>query len=526
MNIVDKDEEFLRIDQLPRRETSSFDQYADYLHSRFRREGSSASLRPMQIRAICDLWEAGGGLVALGVGHGKTLVSFLIASMFDECKRPCLIVPASLVDKTRRDLVEYRKNWHIRDIKIISYHDLSLSHKVESFYSYNPDMVICDEVHNVKDKSAGRTKRLLQYMDIVKPIFVGLSGTVVKRSLRDFAHLLQWGLHENSPLPLRWRTLETWSNCVDPSSRVWTKAGALGRDISEAREYVGKRLRDTAGFITASDVSCSSSLLLRKTNISVNDTVKQALSTLDSLWITPDGIDCEGPLEVARYKNQLSHGFYYRWKYPAPKPWLQARKEWSKFVRDSLSGSSSYFTEFEVANACRFKKLEDSVYNTWKAVKDSFQPTIEAVWLDKSIAEYCASWSHKNKGLVWVQHQEFGKELDRMGLPYFGQDSSEDLLSFVTSAKPCALSYHSHREGKNLQMYDKSLVFPTPDAAALEQLIGRTHRQGQESDEVQIDFLLTTPFAKETLDKALDCALYLEKTSGSPQRLKFGSWLN
>jgi hypothetical protein len=62
------------------------------------------------------------------------------------------------------------------------------------------------------------------------------------------------------------------------------------------------------------------------------------------------------------------------------------------------------------------------------------------------------------------------------------------------------------------------------DAGAWEQLIGRTHRQGQLADEVEVYVFAHGAFA-DALETARERAKYIENTTGNTQKLLLASWL-
>jgi hypothetical protein len=59
----------------------------------------------------------------------------------------------------------------------------------------------------------------------------------------------------------------------------------------------------------------------------------------------------------------------------------------------------------------------------------------------------------------------------------------------------------------------------------MEQLVSRTHRSGQEEDEVLVDFYHHTEPAKNAVATARGDARYIEETTNVTQRLLFGDWI-
>ncbi len=89
-----------------------------------------------------------------------------------------------------------------------------------------------------------------------------------------------------------------------------------------------------------------------------------------------------------------------------------------------------------------------------------------------------------------------------------------------------ALSIASHGTGRNLQANNESLILSFPGSGKVcEQLFGRTHRYGQEADEVYIDFYAPNVDTQKAVEKACRDARYIEQTQGSPQKLCYATWI-
>ena len=74
--------------------------------------------------------------------------------------------------------------------------------------------------------------------------------------------------------------------------------------------------------------------------------------------------------------------------------------------------------------------------------------------------------------------------------------------------------------GQNLQMFSSNLIISCPSGpATMEQLIGRTHRDGQEADEVSVDILLGCVEHYEAFTRALDGAKAAADVLGHDQKL-------
>ncbi len=134
--------EFERIARLPRRTWSEDDaaiwQLTFEMSKWLRLPGSTATLRPVQAVALCELYYYRRLFGCLGVGEGKTLVSFLAPTVLG-AQRPMLILPAKLRDvKTPREFAKLAKDWRSpASLRIISYEELQRDYGHERVLVYN-----------------------------------------------------------------------------------------------------------------------------------------------------------------------------------------------------------------------------------------------------------------------------------------------------------------------------------------------------------------------------------------------------
>jgi len=131
---------------------------------------------------------------------------------------------------------------------------------------------------------------------------------------------------------------------------------------------------------------------------------------------------------------------------------------------------------------------------SWCEVEPTYTPAVEAVWLDKYLitAALKAAHSAGPPPLIWYSHRAVAQELARGGLEVCPPGEYPR-----GPARPLAVSVASHGTGVNLQQWARSFVLCPPSGpAALEQLIGRTHRPGQESDEVWVWLGAQVPYLR------------------------------
>ena len=179
---------------------------------------------------------------------------------------------------------------------------------------------------------------------------------------------------------------------------------------------------------------------------------------------------------------------------------MDARREWASYVRETLTNSRSLDTELQVRMAVEEGRLQSPELARWLAIKDAFTPNPKDVWHDSNALDFCEKWMKRNKGIVWCAHTFFAKELSRRtGVPYFGEGAlTSDGSSLVTLASgpdagkmPIICSIDACGTGQNLQAWSDNLFTTCPtQAAQMEQTLGRTHRDGQQADEVNAEIML------------------------------------
>lgn len=514
----------------------------ELLTAAYRRPGGTQTLRPVQAAMLSEAHDVGGGLFPVGVGEGKTLPSFLLPKVF-EAKRPLLIIPAKLITKTNREYEALQAHWVLPRIRIVSYEFLSREQNATYLDDYAPDLIIPDEGHKLKNPRAAVTRRVQRYIRAKSPKVVILSGTITKRSVMDYWHLLRWCLgDEHTPLPIEWAEAMTWGMALDVATTRTKSAepGALltlctpaeqaeaKRDpdsaVEIARIAYQRRLTGTPGVVSTvtSSVSCSIYITALTPDMSA---MAPHFKQLREKWETPDGHPFSDAVELWRHARELACGFYYRWNPRPPLEWLSARKEWCKYVREVLKHSRVMDTELQVTNAVKKRDRGDmglAILEEWQGIKDTFTPNLEAVWCDDTALKMAAEWLHHHVGLCWVEHRTVGERLAKLsGCRYYGQGGlSSDRKNIEDEKGPCIVSIAANGEGRNLQRYSKNLtVSCPPNGLVWEQKIGRTHRTGQDADEVTFEVMLASLEQWSGFQKALSDAAYIQQTTGQRQRL-------
>ena len=517
--------------------------------------------RPVQAWGLSELSEVKGLFAPIPVGEGKTAISYLAPTLV-QASRPLLLIPAALREKTRRDFHELSGKVYGPNpatYRIESYQRLSTMASAKLLHDYAPDLIVADECQHLRNPRAAATRRLRRYMDDnPRAMFVGLSGTITKRSILDYYLLIGWALRHNSPLPRTWVDCAPWANCIDekPSMGRRILPGALKHLASSPPEYlplvsaVGeervraaravyrKRFSQTRG-VVAIHATNSTALVIRELDpdlypLDARDGGGDLWRKFRDDWELPDGQMMTDALEVSRHARELALGFYYRWTNQPPDEWRDARKQWSKFVRTTLKHSHHLDTEAQVIHAIKHQSFPNwkegaATLEVWRAIQPKFVPITEPCWFSQLAAQHCARWlSEHRMGIVWTEHEAFGSFVAKLArVPFYGEQGRDQFgrkIEDHPAGTPFVASMKANGTGRNLQPWcDNLLTAPPFTGAQLEQLLGRTHRQGQRAETVTVELMVNCWEHINTFWKSVADCEYTEGTTGIPQKVSMAT---
>jgi hypothetical protein len=547
---VSESVELDRIVRLPRRECI-FTAYED-LTETYRKPGGTMALWPLQSAALHEAKKANGLMALYAAGSGKTAVSLLVGAAMN-AKRIVLLVPpqlrAQLLTKDIPRLNEHFK-LPLERLTVVAYSELSSAKSADLLEELKPDLIVADEVHQLRHKTAARVKRFARFMkEHPECRFVGLSGTVTRRKLVDYAHLCEYALRGRSPVPLNYHTLQEWDEAISVSADP-LPAGALKRlanpeeleiiaerDRKKAQEGVRRafrrRLVETEGVVATEEGAVGTSLVLAGLRPEVPLEVNLALKALRETWCLGED-ELVDILSVIRAGCQLAAGFYTRWLWPDGVPdreWLEARSAWNKEMRQILQLSRRGLdSPMLVTNAVIRGDLESSTHASWAAVKERYnpEPPRETVWISDFLVREAVRWGQEtcdkaNGGIIWFMHRALGEAVAKAGdFPFFGggDKAAAELTNMTPKKAPVIVcSVKAHGTGLNLQPYSRNLFTTPPAGLEAEQTIARTHRPGQEADQVSVDLFVHTEEMRRAWLNSLRDARYVQTSSGQRQKI-------
>ena len=503
----------------------------------------------------------------------NTIVTFL-APRVAHSARPALLIDASLREKTWREFQDLYRHWFgpttfMRrkdfDQAVFNYQELSRENGQKRLFEYQPDLIVADEVQALKNRGAAVTKCVTEFMYAYYTTrFLALTGTPTTRSPMDFWHIIMWCLREKMPLPRIPAEAELWASAVReakgvslnrPDSKLfewWVSpvekeqilretAGELEileRDMRLARAGFGNRFASAPGVVVSRDEDdVDSALRLTRLCWDPGPQAREWLRILISTKKTPNGVELQMPTDIWRMERQLASGFWYYWDPPPPEWWLEARKAWGWYLREALLPEGQFYSTYvnmrifspgALANAIVQGRVTDPtacrLYNAWIAVKDQYVYEQIAQWIDDGVLNEAAHWM-SDGGIVWTEHRAFGEKLAEITGTGFcseqGLDARGVLIDDYRGA-PVVASVKANHKGRNLQAWNRNLgVTIPPNGALVEQLLGRTHRPGQQEDVVYFDWVHACDGQMAGFRQLLADARYIEQTTTQRQKLNY-----
>lgn len=501
------------------------------------------ALRPIQGVALSEIVQWGGGLFPIRIGGGKTLISFLAPRVAPSAKRPLLLLPASLREKTKHEMRLLRRHWKLPPfMRIESYEMLSTKSGADLLAAYEPDTIVCDEAHMLKNPSAACTARLARYVRARRKsgellTLIVMSGTIMTTSVKDFAHLGHWAIPRTSPIPADFNALDEWSRALDikvtPRRRL--APGALSTlrhtPTEPVRSAFRRRLVESPGVVATQEAPLPIGLTICSHAIELDPALTSAYETLRSDWVTPDEWMVEDGVAMWRHARELARGFYSRWNPRPPDDWRDARRAWGSECREIVTTNRRQLDTERQARDAVWEGLYPHALpalRRWTDIAPSFEPNAEAVWVSDKTVNWIAEWARANSpALIWTERPAIGRRLaDLHGLCYYGSLGVDAKTGrFIERHDPermgsAVVSIDSNSTGRNLQAWSRNLIVDVRQSGAdWEQMLGRTHRDGQKACTVDVDVLFGCIEDVRGFWKAVEVSGGTDDMTGQAQKL-------
>lgn len=382
-----------RICDLPVREGMAPEEIEYFQRTHVQAEAYQEGFRllPKQIEAVLE-YELTGGLVApLGVGSGKTLVTLMVANKAYQkgLRKMLLLVPSQVLAQLVHADIRWARarvaiNYPIHvmggrsaperrsltrsgkpGLYILPYSLLSVKDTDEMLQGIAPQVIIADEGHNLSNRNSARSRRLMKFVEQHKPEGGVLSGTLTAKSPKDFAHLSQWSLGKNNPLPNAKSLADEWASVIDAEASdsvagntsrtgplmplvAWAKKHfpeeTFTDNVSGFRKAFRLRFNSAPGVVASGDLDIGTSLILHNHRIPENkyraahgwDRLEELIEQVNESWLTPNGDEIEHAIHTWKWLNELTSGFYNELVWPVPQQYIEHRPGMSESRAEDL----------------------------------------------------------------------------------------------------------------------------------------------------------------------------------------------
>lgn len=359
------------------------------------------------------------------------------------------------------------------------------------------------------------------------------------------------------------KAIGTCKSCKGSGQNLFTD------DVAGYRKAYTLRLNSSPGVVSSPDDVVGTGLLFANQPVQTPE-ASEGWSTLTALikqvedeYITPGGEDIAHAIHCYKWLYELSAGFYNELFWPEVAVFAKRRKIQESQAQEILDKAKKY----EEAKALFTKELRYWLGNYSRPKLDS--PLLVTGFLaskgappngddllyywelkqrldfegrperDSRAVRICpykidaaAAWARELKGeggIVWIHNEEIGdwvtermleSGLDVLHCPAGANDEIRDTRN---AHRIVVASIKAHGTGKNLQHFWNQFVLQWPRGAIqAEQMIARTHREGQKKDSLTVTMSNTTSFDHANFAACLNDALYIHQTGGGQQRLVYG----
>jgi hypothetical protein len=512
------------------------------------------ALLARQGASLDEVRRARGGWLALPVGSGKTLISYLLPTLVG-ARRTLLVMKGNSLakQKTPHDFRQLgRDGWRkpravtIKTLEWLSTAGADTKYDAEgnverlSFLDeYDPDLIVIDEADDLASTTNAAVMRLDRFVrakrdraeraalaagaseaeavaarrDVTRGGVVAVleTGTPIRKSLMGIWHLLFWALDTDAPMPASKREAEMWALALDEHDGRRPSPGPLGATVEEAREWFRVRLLETPGVVIFDGDSCDAPLTVRIRIARECDETNAQFERFAVEQENPGGISVTDPLSRSLLDGELGCQRYSYWDPAPPERWATARRVFAAFARQQIEASQRWsrplYTEGQVIS----RHKDNPAVREWLAVRGDFDPLANrrTAWFGRATLDSCHDWLRTldRPGVVFCGQVEFGEALAREArLPYYGQGGLTSDGSSIVHANPrrsFVASWQANKKGLNLQPWPRLLIVTPPQSAKwLEQILGRSHRHGQ-SERVIVDLLATSGGTLDTFERAI-----------------------
>lgn len=344
-------------------------------------------------------------------------------------------------------------------------------------------------------------------------------------------------------------------------------------DVQGFRWAFRDRLLTTPGVVSSPADSLGTSLVIENSKvISPTPRLAELQQQLEELWVTPSGDEIEFAMQKWKWATELSAGIYNDLVWPDA-GLIAERQRISPGQADDLLVRSKNHHKLQQAyhkelrgwfqshphkpgldtpmlvggNMLHFgdRDVGPQLYSAWLAMRNAdFPERIERDSRPVRVCDYkireairLMKANENREGIVFYHHNTLGDwlyesakaaGLDAVHCP--AGKTANDFLTSEGAAKRCKgkfliCSISAHGTGKNLQFMSDQIYTQLPfNEKTAQQSIGRTHRMGQDADQVTIYTMVSNEQDEMILASLLNDAIYVLETFQSSRKVLQATW--
>ena len=299
-------------------------------------------------------------------------------------------------------------------------------------------------------------------------------------------------------------------------------------------------------------------------NFGIDSRLHELIEGVTECALSPNGDDIETGFEKYAWLYELHCGFYNELIWPEANvlakrirvsegtaediiqrssDWHVLDKMYKKEVNNFIEENNDlYYDTFGIIESALYrgdekfngtalqailKKRDDHDFEE-RIQRDSRTHRVDPFKINVAIDIIEKEKLYKQGCIVWVYHEELAiwatELLSEQGWDVLYCPAGDNRIEDPKNAKKVVVaSISSHGTGKNLQHFHNNVVLQW-SPSDVEQMIGRTHRNGQKADTVNVWYIEVKNWDCLLFAGTLNNAVYIEQSQGLPQKLMYADY--
>lgn len=340
----------------------------------------------------------------------------------------------------------------------------------------------------------------------------------------------------------------------------------LTPDVSGIRRAFRARLVTAPGVVATDQAEVGTTLVIANRPIEKPETyagwarLQELMTQVTQFpFKTPSGDKIEHAIHTWKWMWELSAGFYNDLVWPsvpvlasrrkipeaaaenllkAAKDHHEARQKYARALRDffdedHVPGLDTPLLVGQELKNHGAKRVPDGLYRKWIEARDLDIPNLperdeNPIRVCDYKVQFAINWvktlEEKTGAIIWVHNREMGEWVSEALEAVYGArilrcpngpKHDAEILDPKNGNRIVVASIPAHGQSKNLQHFQHQLVIQWPRPAWIaEQMLGRTHRPGQEADTLTVFTINTTEFDHRNYAACLVDGIFQHSTSG------------